>query len=331
MNNYICFQEFGHDANIALYFNNQLLHLEAERFSKIKNDDNISNIKLNMDLTNFKQIYITHRTNVSYYGLNNINFNFHDNIIKTRNRYHLEHHTAHAAYAYYTKPRNMNKCDILVHDGWGLITDRVFFDENLNRIDDTISGIGLLYSSIAKLIFDNTHHAGKVMGLSAYGKFDNEITNLYHTHLNQYINLNQHKNNINLLFEEKARIGGRRSIIANFYDNNNKPDADYAYAVQKMFEQSTLNYLKKFKTSNNLCIAGGLGLNGYLNKKIIDEGIYEKVYVPPACGDSGLALGGVLWLLNKLESKNINDDFIAYLGNNYNVNDKIIEDIINEL
>lgn len=109
-------------------------------------------------------------------------------------------------------------------------------------------------------------------------------------------------------------------------DKNIKfPDNLYtelAYWAQSYLENVMIDYavyLHNITKSKNLCIAGGVGLNSVANKKILDKAPFENIFIQPASGDSGLALGAALWASHQINKNLIkwrmND---AYLGRDYN-------------
>src|SRR3989344_2063269 len=102
------------------------------------------------------------------------------------------------------------------------------------------------------------------------------------------------------------------------------PDGLYtelAYWAQFYLEKVMIEYathLHNVTKSKNLCIAGGVGLNSVANKKILDNTPFENIFIQPASGDSGLALGAALWASHQLNKNPIKwrmDN--AYLGREY--------------
>lgn len=111
---------------------------------------------------------------------------------------------------------------------------------------------------------------------------------------------------------------------------NKLPDDFYtetAYWVQYWLEKTMIDYansLYEVTKSKNLCIAGGVGLNSVANKKIIDATSFENIFIQPAAGDSGLALGCALWAKHQLQKKPIEWRMNnAYLGRPYSENEVV--------
>ena len=86
----------------------------------------------------------------------------------------------------------------------------------------------------------------------------------------------------------------------------NQHYADIAASIQTVTEELLLgmaNHLHKSTGLRRLCIAGGVGLNSVANTRILRETPFEDVYIQPAAGDGGGALGAALWAYNSLLGK----------------------------
>ena len=142
--------------------------------------------------------------------------------------------------------------------------------------------LGHMYSMAAQQIFGDWVHAGKVMGLAPYG------------------------NPSRIAIDAVSIVGDDIKISTDWIDeirnldvwqgfaNINPCASDVAASVQSQLEQAMLHIiatLRKSCPSRNLCISGGVGLNSVCNGRIVNEGLYEKVFVTPAAGDSGVAIG----------------------------------------
>jgi predicted NodU family carbamoyl transferase len=96
---------------------------------------------------------------------------------------------------------------------------------------------------------------------------------------------------------------------------------ELAYWAQFYLEKVMVDYatyLHNVTKSKNLCIAGGVGLNSVANKKILDNAPFENIFIQPASGDSGLALGTALWASHQIKKNPVKwrmDN--AYLGRDY--------------
>ena len=102
-------------------------------------------------------------------------------------------------------------------------------------------------------------------------------------------------------------------------DNITQFHKDIAASTQKVFENTVEHMivsLKKINPSNNLSISGGCGMNSVANGKIKSHKIYENVYIPPAPGDSGGAIGAAAYIINKKKPTKFHDN--PYLGPSFN-------------
>ena len=74
---------------------------------------------------------------------------------------------------------------------------------------------------------------------------------------------------------------------------------DIAHSLQKVLEATVLqlvNWLYEATHEENLCMAGGVALNCVMNAVIRDKGPFKNIWVQPAAGDAGTALGAALWI-----------------------------------
>ena len=102
---------------------------------------------------------------------------------------------------------------------------------------------------------------------------------------------------------------------------------DLANSIQAMYEEAFFNIINSYApydSSDKLCIAGGCGANSVANGKITSRTKFNKVYIHPAPGDAGGALGAALEVWHKLEKVRCSPMRTAYLG------PKISNDFINK-
>jgi carbamoyltransferase len=183
------------------------------------------------------------------------------------NVYYIDHHQSHAAYAFLSS--GFSESDILAIDGAGPKFTCIFIDTHgtITDLSPKLS-IGGLWNRISQDIGFGYLGAGKSMGLAGFGKYNQGVNDL----INQYL-----ENPIHRLSEEAKKI--IRTV----------PKEDTAYTLQ----QATVNLIKKIvlplKTSDNICLSGGVAYNGYLNEELTKH--YVNVHVPPAVGDEGQAIG----------------------------------------
>ena len=183
--------------------------------------------------------------------------------------YYIDHHQSHATYAFLNS--GFKQSDILAIDGIGSKYRCVFYDkdQNMHDLSDKLP-IGWLWNHMSNLTGFGTLGASKLMGLVAYGKYSPYYYNVFETILAGPITEKKQKH-----FKE---------IKINEYGKY-----DLAHTLQVFTEDLIKKYVYPLKTCDNFCIAGGVAYNGYLNEEFTKH--YENVYIPPAVGDEGQALG----------------------------------------
>lgn len=216
----------------------------------------------------------------------------------------INHHMAHAASAFY--PSGFDESAILIVDGRG---SQVFCNGKLGYETTTFAyGKGKRIDVIAKQLDHSLGHFyeavtiglgfgiledGKTMGLSSYG------TERYVPDLTNFYQLTDDGMVIFLKNTEQIRNFVELEIIkATSEINAFQIKADLAYAAQKHLEIIMCHYanhLYKITGSKNLCIAGGVGLNSVANGVIYSKTPFENIFIQPAAGDNGLAIGTALY------------------------------------
>ena len=181
--------------------------------------------------------------------------------------YYIDHHQSHAAYAFINS--GYKQSDILAIDGIGSRYRCVFFDKDKNLIDlsDKLP-IGWLWNHMSNLTGFGTLGASKLMGKVGYGKYSEYYYNIFETILDGPIT------------EKKQKHFAHIKL-----DNID----DLAHTLQKFTIDKIKEYVYPLKSCDNLCIAGGVAYNGYMNEEFTNY--YENVFVPPAVGDEGQAIG----------------------------------------
>lgn len=218
----------------------------------------------------------------------------------------VEHHTAHAASAYYPSP--FNEAAILTLDGRGETTSTTYgigTGTEMLRISEVPlpHSLGLLYENLTThLGFLHSSDEYKVMALASYGKpeFIKDFREIIQLGENgQYTIENE---NLTARFGP-ARLRHEPFTAFHF---------DLARSLQYVVEESALelvNYLQTTTKSKNLVMAGGVALNCVLNARIRDLSNFDQVWVQPAAGDSGTALGAAIYV-DLQERKPKQRDFI---------------------
>ena len=252
-----------------------------------------------------------------------------------------DHHLSHAASAFYPSP--FEESLILTLDGVGEWTTTAVSMGNGNKIETLEEiyyphSLGLLYSAFTYYLgFKVNSGEYKVMGLAPYGKpifkdlifkhlidvKDDGSFRLNQKYFNYSVGLTMTNDNFSNLFKSEPRTSEGK--INQFH-------MDIASSIQKVIEEIIIKITRNIKQKyncNNLCLAGGVALNCVANGKIIQDGKFKNVWIQPAAGDAGGALGAALsiWhshLSNKREIKlNQGLDKMqgSYLGPSYNNTD----------
>ena len=272
----------------------------------------------------------------------------HDKKFKDLNKIHFsEHHFSHAASAYYPSP--FNDAIILTLDGvgeWATTTLAKGEGNNLEMLKEIHfpHSIGLLYSAFTYYTgFKVNSGEYKVMGLAPYGKpkFKNIILDklvdlkddgtfrLNMDYFDFATGLKMTNDKFTNLFGQPVR-NYKKDLLTQFH-------MDIASSIQSVTEEIVLRLAKsitKEHKSKNLCMAGGVALNCVANGKILKEKIFENIWIQPAAGDAGGALGAALalWfkeLKNKRSSTPKDEMQGSYLGPCYK--DSEIEKDLKEL
>lgn len=204
----------------------------------------------------------------------------------------VEHHIAHAASAYLPSP--YLEAAVMTLDGRGEIATTTYNTAEynvLNRISQVNMphSLGLLYEKMTSYLgFLHSSDEYRVMALASYGK------PVFAPEFRKMINLGE--NGIYTIsdanFEELFGPARKREETFTSHHFN------LAHSLQKVLEETVLDitsWLRQVTQKKNLCLAGGVALNCVLNARIRDLGAFENIWIQPASGDSGTALGAALW------------------------------------
>ena len=232
---------------------------------------------------------------------------------KARNAIKLlfpEHHLSHAASAFFPSP--FQEAAILTVDGVGEWATASICHGQDNKISILRElrfphSLGLLYSAFTYYLgFKVNSGEYKLMGLAPYGNPDSprveKYINLIRTHLvdvrpdgsiwldQSYFN---YATGLTMVREKKWQELfnlAPRSPEGELLSEH----CDLALAIQKVTEEIVLNMAQEAKNLTNakyLCLAGGVALNCVANGKLIRKGLFEDIWIQPAAGDAGGALG----------------------------------------
>jgi carbamoyltransferase len=217
-----------------------------------------------------------------------------------------EHHLSHAASAFYPSP--FRSAAVLTMDGvgeWATTTVALGRDASLEIVKEIHfpHSIGLLYSAFTYYTgFKVNSGEYKVMGLAPYG--EPRYAGLIREHLidvkadgsfrlnMDYFDYCTGLTMTNARFDELFGGPPRRPE-----EPLTQREMDLAASVQAVTEEVVLRLARsvaKETGERNLCLAGGVALNCVANGKILRDGAFERIWVQPAAGDAGGALGAAL-------------------------------------
>jgi len=240
-----------------------------------------------------------------------------------------EHHMSHAAHAFFTSP--FDEAAILTVDGVGEWTTASFgtaHDTTIKLTNDIRwpHSVGLFYSAFTYFLgFKVNEGEYKLMGLSAYGKpkyYDLIMENLVDVkndgsiHLNmKYFSFTYDKVMTNQKFSDLFGIPPRKED-----SKAEQIHYDIAASAQLVLEDILLkmvNHVHKKTGMVNLCFGGGVALNGVANYRILKDGPFENLHIPPSPGDGGSAVGCAQYLYYCHDkNKRMMEDNVERIKNN---------------
>ena len=217
-----------------------------------------------------------------------------------------EHHLSHAASAFYPSP--FEDAVVLTMDGvgeWATTSAAMGSGKNLEVFQEIHfpHSLGLLYSAFTYYTgFKVNSGEYKVMGLAPYGEpkyvkliLDNLIDlkpdgsfRLNMSYFDYCTGLTMTNERFAALFGEPVRTPDK--LLTNFH-------MDVAASIQAVLDEAVLRItrsLAKKTGAKNLCLAGGVALNCVANGKILRDGAFENIWIQPAAGDAGGAVGAAL-------------------------------------
>ncbi len=222
-----------------------------------------------------------------------------------------EHHQAHAASAFYPSP--FREAAVLTMDGvgeWATTSAAVGRGVELDVLKEMHfpHSLGLLYSAFTyQTGFSVNSGEYKMMGLAPYGEpaYAQSI-------LDDLIDLKE-DGSFRLNMDYFDYCAGLRMTSRKFEERFGparlpdepiaRRDCDLAASAQAVIEEAALRLTRSLRTETglpNLCLAGGVALNCVANGKILRDGRFESVWIQPAAGDAGGALGAALLASHRL-------------------------------
>ncbi|MEK7165666.1 MAG: carbamoyltransferase [Patescibacteria group bacterium] len=274
-----------------------------------------------------------------------------------------DHHLSHAASCFYPSP--FTRSAVLTIDGVGEWTTASIGIGNGNtlKLHKTLKfpeSVGLLYSAFTAFLgFEVNEGEYKMMGMAAFGKpqYYEKVRKIVKIFADGSIKLNldyfTHQYGADIPYTSKIYklFGQPRSPKSLFFTRtsgypryfgdkpvdflrqakNNEYYADIAASIQKVTEEIIIkmaHYALQQTQSDNLCLAGGVALNSVANG-LIEKNVTENLFVQPAAGDSGGALGAALYVYHHiLGNKKRQQQIHAFLGKSYNNNQ--VQEILNQ-
>jgi carbamoyltransferase len=238
--------------------------------------------------------------------------------------HYVDHHLAHAASAFY--PSGFEEAAVLTIDGRGERATTTYSHgtgAKLTRLGevDMPHSLGMLYEIVTDYLgFLHSSDEYKVMALASFGK------PAYMDFFNRIIKYEGEGKyclepfNLEEEFGPKRAKGGELTQV----------HYNLAHSLQLALEENALKivqWLHEVTRSENLAMAGGVALNCVMNARIRDEGPFKNIWVQPAAGDAGTALGAAMWIdINERGGRSSYRMDHAFLGPEYS--EKEIEEFL---
>jgi carbamoyltransferase len=219
------------------------------------------------------------------------------------------HHEAHARSAFDLS--GFDRAVVIVSDGMGETESLTLYDAEGDELRPLVTvpashSIGVLYSLVTYYLgFQPAMDEYKVMGLASFGepsRYRGELADLVRLRADGgYL--------IPLLIEERDRRGQNlharaRARLVELFGAPRPPNGelsqrhmDLAAALQERLNQAMLHVAREARQATGatkLCLAGGVALNCTTNGQLVDSGLFDDVFVQPAAGDDGAAIGAAL-------------------------------------
>ncbi len=244
--------------------------------------------------------------------------------------YYVPHHISHAASAFL--PSEFEEAAFMINDGvgeWESSSYGICNHENITLTHGVHypHSLGLLYSAFTYFCgFRVNSGEYKLMGLAPYGKpkykdiilkniIDYKEDGSYRLNL-KYFDFHYGSRMCGKSMEKllKLKIRKPENDITNEY-------ADLASSVQSVIEEILITmaiHIRKDTGMKNLVMGGGVALNCTANSKIIEQSGFENVFIQPASGDAGGALGSALYVSHYVNKKKLSKiQQFSYLGTEY--------------
>ncbi len=174
----------------------------------------------------------------------------------------------------------------------------------------TMHSIGGIYSAVSRYVFSNIDDVGKLMGLGPYGRPGMHDFPIFDLHDGQAF----------VRYDWMDRFNAPTRGFDDF-KRRFQEFADLAWWIQRELERAILYVVgtrHEMAPAENLAYAGGVALNAVANRRIVTEGPFENLFIQPAAGDNGLALGCAYYgWLNVLGEERVPHDGTSAFGRSY--------------
>ena len=235
--------------------------------------------------------------------------------------HHVEHHQAHVASAFFVSP--FEDAAILSTDGFGDFASTMLAEGHGSsfRVLERVlfpHSLGIFYAAVTQWLgFPKYGDEGKVMGLAPYGtpRYLEEMRGLVHPKGDVFelgLEFFLHdKEGVDMTWDEGSPSIGRlfSERMEEVFGPAREPGTtltseheDVAASMQAMLEEAYLHLVRALWERTKmpqLCLAGGVALNAVANGRILPETPFEDVFVQPAAGDSGIAVGAAYYVWNQ--------------------------------
>jgi len=200
----------------------------------------------------------------------------------------VKHHIAHAYSTYYMS--GFNEANIFVTDGLGDSSPTTTFHAKGNSIDQIKAytphqSLGALYRTVSQICGFVYFDAGKTMGLSAYGEYNQEYA--------RYLELNGN-GDYKISFKELKSL----ERLSRGNEEIGQVHKDIAATLQKILEDTGLSIVKSMYERTGckkLCLSGGVTLNCVMNSILLQSEYVDDIFIQPAAMDMGAALGAAIY------------------------------------
>jgi carbamoyltransferase len=252
--------------------------------------------------------------------------------------HNVEHHRAHLASAFFISP--FDRAALLSIDGFGDFISTMWGEGRGNAIEvlgqvEYPHSTGIVYTATTQFLgFPHYGDEGKVMGLAPYGRprFIEEFRDILRTEEGGHFKLNldyfrHHAEGVEMTWDDGSPTIGRifSDEYAALFGAPRQPGApltsreeDIAASLQLRLEEvglHLLNHLHEKTGLTDLGLAGGVAYNSVMNGKILLKTPFRRVFVQPAAGDSGTAIGVCYQIYNgKLDGRRAEVMHGAYTG-----------------